>query len=129
MEMDGDGRCPADRAALRPWRVGAARGGWRLAACPECGLIWTLPFTSDAELETLYADRDSKDFVPGDVRVIAAVKDAIARAQLRGMARRLGAVPTAMLDLGTGNGRYAVDRKSTRLNSSHTDISRMPSSA
>ena len=25
--------------------------------------------------------------------------------------------------------RYCVDRKSTRLNSSHTDISRMPSSA
>ena len=26
-------------------------------------------------------------------------------------------------------GRYSTDRKSTRLNSSHTDISRMPSSA
>ena len=29
----------------------------------------------------------------------------------------------------TVNGIYASDRKSTRLNSSHTDISRMPSSA
>ena len=50
---------------------------------------------------------------------------------------------TAWLDfknhpiLGTGNGNFAItfdkyfdpDRKSTRLNSSHTDISRMPSSA
>ena len=27
------------------------------------------------------------------------------------------------------HGRWLVDRKSTRLNSSHTDISRMPSSA
>ena len=30
---------------------------------------------------------------------------------------------------GAGNGSRTVDRKSTRLNSSHTDISRMPSSA
>ena len=28
-----------------------------------------------------------------------------------------------------GHLKYAIDRKSTRLNSSHTDISRMPSSA
>ena len=29
----------------------------------------------------------------------------------------------------SNNGRLTLDRKSTRLNSSHTDISRMPSSA
>ena len=29
----------------------------------------------------------------------------------------------------TGGGKSLIDRKSTRLNSSHTDISRMPSSA
>ena len=31
--------------------------------------------------------------------------------------------------MATANGRRVLDRKSTRLNSSHTDISRMPSSA
>ena len=31
--------------------------------------------------------------------------------------------------LGYGVSDFALDRKSTRLNSSHTDISRMPSSA
>ena len=36
-----------------------------------------------------------------------------------------GAAPLQMLDFYKG----ARDRKSTRLNSSHTDISRMPSSA
>ena len=33
------------------------------------------------------------------------------------------------LYIGKSLGRNALDRKSTRLNSSHTDISRMPSSA
>ena len=35
----------------------------------------------------------------------------------------------AVVLLGVGLWRYTLDRKSTRLNSSHTDISRMPSSA
>lgn len=79
-----------------------------MASCPHCGLIWTLPLRSDAELASLYSDRDSKDFVPGDAGPIAVVKDAIARAQLRSMARRIGRVPASTLDLGTGNGRYAL---------------------
>ncbi len=106
--MGDEARCPADGAALRPWKAGAARGGYRLAACPSCRLIWTLPLKSDAELASLYADRDSKDFVPGDVGAIATVKDAIARFQLKRMAERMGRIPTSMLDLGTGNGRYAL---------------------
>jgi SAM-dependent methyltransferase len=71
-------------------------------------LIWTFPLRTDAELASLYHDRESKDFVPGDVGPIALVKDMIARAQLRGLARRMGRVPSSMLDLGTGNGRYAL---------------------
>ena len=35
----------------------------------------------------------------------------------------------ALTVVGDGDGRVGIDRKSTRLNSSHTDISRMPSSA
>ena len=38
-------------------------------------------------------------------------------------------VLVALDTLGNGNYWLTVDRKSTRLNSSHTDISRMPSSA
>ncbi len=79
-----------------------------MGECPLCRLIWTLPLKTDAELAPLYADRESKDFVPGDIPPIAAVKDAIARAQLAAIARRLGGAPSTMLDLGTGNGRYAV---------------------
>ena len=79
----GEGtRCPADGAVLLPWRRGVARGGHSLGECPLCRLIWTLPLKTDAELAPLYADRESKDFVPGDIPPIAAVKDAIARAQL-----------------------------------------------
>ena len=36
---------------------------------------------------------------------------------------------TKIVSLATSSDRTLLDRKSTRLNSSHTDISRMPSSA
>ena len=36
---------------------------------------------------------------------------------------------TALVVVGDGNGQVGIDRKSTRLNSSHTTVSRMPSSA
>ena len=39
------------------------------------------------------------------------------------------AVKEVTLDLSDSMRKIARDRKSTRLNSSHTDISRMPSSA
>ena len=47
------------------------------------------------------------------------------------MAFGFGSVGEAAADEGEGGPTYEVhgDRKSTRLNSSHTDISRMPSSA
>ena len=40
-----------------------------------------------------------------------------------------GAIYNATDDINSAADKEAVDRKSTRLNSSHTDISRMPSSA
>lgn len=106
--MRFDARCPKDGSALRPWRSGVARSGDSLGECPLCHIIWTLPYKTDEELAPLYADRESKDFVPGDLAPISVVKDAIARWQLRAMARRLGSAPDSMLDLGTGNGRYAI---------------------
>ena len=44
------------------------------------------------------------------------------------VSERTGEVNSAMIEAGP-NLRLIQDRKSTRLNSSHTDISRMPSSA
>ena len=46
--------------------------------------------------------------------------------QLRSEERRVGKSVRSCVDLG---GRRIIDRKSTRLNSSHTVLSRMPSSA
>ena len=49
---------------------------------------------------------------------------------LTGYPRRLWTIAATALTLGaTGYAWQGQDRKSTRLNSSHTDISRMPSSA
>ena len=49
--------------------------------------------------------------------------------QFRQLAEHLGLSPVARARLGLAHVKGARDRKSTRLNSSHTDISRMPSSA
>ena len=44
-------------------------------------------------------------------------------------ARTIGGMCGRLLSIGIGQSLESLDRKSTRLNSSHTDISRMPSSA
>ena len=52
-------------------------------------------------------------------------------AQVQGVATAAGCQLVAMADLAVASedAQFAVDRKSTRLNSSHPSISRMPSSA
>ena len=70
---------------------------------------------------------DEAELMPGDVDLDVThsainYKDGLAITGERPVVRRFPIIPG--VDLA---GR--VDRKSTRLNSSHTDISRMPSSA
>ena len=70
----------------------------------------------------LLADERAATWEETDLRVLSglAIEDKRAAAEARG-------VILAALD--TQDGGAGLDRKSTRLNSSHTDISRMPSSA
>ena len=73
-----------------------------------------------------------------DMKAVKARKDRIVQQAVGNLTRWLEGVPG--LELVRGHARFtgphavdvggrALDRKSTRLNSSHTDISRMPSSA
>ena len=74
---------------------------------------------TDAELEALRVE-------------VHAVLDVVERSVPVRAARTLVAVAgttTTVQGIALGLPRYDPDRKSTRLNSSHTDISRMPSSA
>ena len=73
----------------------------------------------------------SRAYTPGVARISQAIAANKSDARRLTIKRNTVAVVTdGSAVLGLGNiGPEAADRKSTRLNSSHTDISRMPSSA
>ena len=79
-------------------------------------------FLSDADVsaEILVADNESTDGSPAIARKMGARVISVTR-QGYGNALTGG--------INAARGRYIIDRKSTRLNSSHREKSRMPSSA
>ena len=67
--------------------------------------------------------------VPGITKTTVGEKPAVGQLVPPGTAPRPAAKPKAGLLVRLFRALFGTDRKSTRLNSSHTDISRMPSSA
>ena len=70
--------------------------------------------------------RIAKNLVVGGESIIVAARDL---AKAKAFAKTLGGEAEAMPIADAVKQADVVDRKSTRLNSSHSDLSRMPSSA
>ena len=85
--------------------------------------------------ETAFAVRDLTAYSHDGRKVVDGVSFHVQRGEVLGIAGLMGAGRSELLAAifgswpGRVSGEISVDRKSTRLNSSHTDISRMPSSA
>lgn len=79
-----------------------------LMSCATCGLIATDPYPSDDTICALYATGDSSDYEFPEAGFLANVKEWLARARIRAIARLAGIQPKAVLDYGTGAGRYAA---------------------
>lgn len=79
-----------------------------LMSCATCGLIATDPYPSDDTIATLYATGDSSDYEFPDAGPLAKVKEWLALGRIRTIARLAGIRPKAVLDYGTGAGRYAA---------------------
>ena len=109
---------PRERGALDPQgELAVAR------ACARVGIPYTLSTLGTRSIEELAAASDSVEWAgDGERRLWFQVYTWKDRGLVREMIERAASARYEALVL-------TVDRKSTRLNSSHTDISRMPSSA
>ncbi len=79
-----------------------------LLRCATCGLIATDPYPRDDTISTIYATGDSSDYEFPEAGLLAKVKERLARRRIRTIARLAGIRPKAVLDYGTGAGRYAA---------------------
>jgi SAM-dependent methyltransferase len=75
--------------------------------CKTCGLGFTSPVPTEATSHLLYESRESNDFQPGDLWIIAKLKAMAARRDIRKVFRgiELGEGAT-VLDYGCGNGAF-----------------------
>ena len=91
--------------------------------------LWLLPLEGDRKpvpwLQTSFWERSGR--ISPDGRWVAYVSDESSKQEIYVQPFRQGS--GGKWQISTGGGNYPRDRKSTRLNSSHIQKSRMPSSA
>ena len=101
----------------------------RTTICQRCGLVWSNPRPGEGDVRRYYAGEYRLDYkgqaTPSLRHTARSGRGALNRYRSLAPFLKTG---DRVLDAGAGGGEV-VDRKSTRLNSSHSRASRMPSSA
>ncbi len=107
------GPLPIGHDCRLAWRLRARAHGtfpyggrdFEIWACSECGLGYTDPVPAEADSPALYQARSSRDFLPSDSRLLAWIKDWLARRDARSFCRGMREDAT-ILDYGCGNGAF-----------------------
>ena len=112
-------------AQVTPWNYPMMMAVWKWAPAIAAGNTVVLKPSDTTPMSTVFMANLMSEFLPeGVINVITGERDTgrlLVEHQTPAMVSITGSVRAGM--------EVAGDRKSTRLNSSHTDISRMPSSA
>jgi 2-polyprenyl-3-methyl-5-hydroxy-6-metoxy-1,4-benzoquinol methylase len=78
-----------------------------IIACSNCGVANTDPIPTESTINLLYVAAKSSDYELPELGIVGRLKDVFARRRARAILRLLSHPPTAVLDYGTGGGRFA----------------------